>query len=97
MKKWLLVFALLLLPVVGLAQPAPQVKWEHDGANVTTFKCQIDSGTIYDLGLLTPSGQTYTTALSNCGTLSAGQHLLYVFACNGTTCTPATAIMVVKL
>lgn len=80
-----------------LAQDAPTLEWQHDGVNVTEFKCQIDSGTLASLGLPTPSGTTYSAALSTCGTIEKGQHLLYVYACNGTTCTAATAITVVKL
>jgi hypothetical protein len=82
---------------VPRAQTAPQLEWQHDGVNVTEFKCQIDSGTLASLGLPTPEGTTYSVALSTCGTITAGQHLLYVYACNAAGCTVATAIYVVKL
>jgi hypothetical protein len=31
----LILALLLLLPVVGLAQPVPNVYWKHDGLNIT--------------------------------------------------------------
>jgi hypothetical protein len=89
-----------LLAAHPQAQTAPTLEWQHDGLNVTEFKCQIDSGTLASLGLPTPTGDPaviYSAALGTCGTISSGQHLLYVYACNGTTCTAASAIYVVKL
>lgn len=80
-----------------LAQDAPVLEWQHDGVNVTEFKCQIDSGTLASLGKPEPTGTTYSAALSTCGTIEKGQHLLYVYACNTAGCAVATAIYVVKL
>ena len=100
MKRWLLalVFAFALASAL-LAQAAPTLYWEHDGANLTHFTCQIDSGSqVSLLGLVSQAGTTYSTALSNCGTLAVGSHFLYVRACNGATCgNPSTGIYVVKL
>jgi hypothetical protein len=103
MTGWPRRLALLLVGLGWLAlahpqaQTAPTLEWQHDGLNVTEFKCQIDSGTLASLGLPTPSGTTYSAALSTCGTIEKGQHLLYVYACNAAGCTVATAIYVVKL
>lgn len=98
MKKWLIVLVVLILPLVGLAQPTPQVKWEHDGANVTSFKCVVDSGAPTDLGLPTPTGTTYSVDITACtGVMVNGQHSLVIQACNATGCTSGSAIMVVKL
>ena len=102
MRRVLLALLVALALSGGLeAQTAPRVFWEHDGLNLTTFKCQIDSETAVDLtGLYTlDSGTTYYTALSNCGWASAavGSHLLYIYACNGDSCTTSTGIYVVKL
>ena len=79
------------------AQDAPEVAWEHDGLNVTSFTCQVDSGTQVSLGLPTPTSTTYSALLSACGTLTAGQHILTIRACNAVGCTAANAIYVVKL
>jgi len=102
MTRWLILALLLLLPVVGLAQPTPKVYWEHDGLNITNFRCVIDPSTTNTtslLGLLTPdSGTTYSTAITNCHGLAVdGAHILVIQACNGDTCTNAVAITVVKL
>ena len=98
MRRWLIAAALALALAVSVwAQTAPVIQWQHDGANVTEFKCQIDSGTLNTLGLPTPSGGWYSAALSTCGTLTAGQHLLYIYACNATGCTTSVGISVVKL
>lgn len=96
--KRLLLLALLLLPALAWAQPTPKVYWEHDGANVTSFKCVVDGGTPSDLGLPTPSGTTYSTDITNCtGVMVNGQHSLVIQACNASGCTSAAAITVVKL
>ena len=90
----------LLVAVPSVAQDAPVLEWQHDGVNVTEFKCQIDNGDLASLGKPDPTGDpatTYSAALSTCGTITAGQHLLYVYACNGTNCVAATAIYVVKM
>ena len=98
MSRWLVATVLALALAVGLwAQTAPVIEWQHDGVNVTEFKCQIDSGDSNTLGLPTPSGGWYSAALSTCGTLTAGKHLVYIYACNAAGCTAATAITVVKL
>lgn len=93
----LAIIVALALGAVAWAQPAPTLYWEHDGLNVTSFTCQIDSGSQVSLGLPTPSGTTYSSALSNCGTLTNGQHTLTIRACNAVGCTAAAAIYVVKL
>jgi hypothetical protein len=95
MRRWLL--ALLLIPALVWATTEPTIYWEHDGVGVTSFTCQIDSGTAVSLGLPTPTGTTYSSALSNCGTIAAGTHTLTIRACNGSTCTAGTSIYVVKL
>ena len=101
MKRWLILTALLLLPVAGFSQSTPQVQWEHDGLNVTSFKCVVDpsgSNTITDLGLPTPSGTTYSTNIDNCsGVMVNGTHTVKIQACNSTGCTDSVAITVVKL
>ena len=97
-KRVLALLLLLLLPVVGWAQAVPKVYWEHDGLNVTSFKCVVDGGTPDDLGLPTPSGTTYSTDITNCtGVMVNGQHSLVIQACNASGCVSATAITVVKL
>jgi hypothetical protein len=96
MRRWLLAF-LLLLPVLVGADAPPTIYWEHDGANVTSFTCQIDSGTAVSLGLPTPVGTTYSALLSACGTIAAGTHTLTIRACNSSGCTAASSIYVVKL
>lgn len=96
MKKWFLIAA-LLLPSLVMAQTAPTLYWEHDGADVTYFDCAIDGGTAVSLGLPTPSGTTYSSALSNCGTMAAGSHTLVIRACNSAGCTAGRTIYVVKL
>lgn len=89
--------AFLLLAALGSAQPPPRIYWEHDGANLTHFECQIESSARVNLsGLVTQNGTTYDTALSNCGTLATGAQLLYIYACNGGLCTTAPGIWVVK-
>ena len=94
----LILALLLLLPVVGLAQPVPQIMFEHDGLNLTRFTCVVNGGTAVDLGLPTPTGTTYSVAITSCAPLLVnGAHSLVIQACNGTTCTPAVAITVVKL
>src|SRR5512139_1713663 len=98
MKKWLILATLLLLPMLAWSQPTPQIKWEHDGLNVTSFKCVVDGGTPIDLGLPTRSGTTYSTDITNCtGVMVNGTHSLVIQACNASGCTSATAITVVKL
>ena len=99
MTRRLLLLVLLLLPALVWAQPTPKIYWEHDGANVTSFKCVVDGGTPSDLGLPTPSGTTYSTDITNCtGVMVNGTHSLVIQACNASDqCTPATAITVVKL
>ncbi len=95
-----LVVGLAGLAALGMAsapQTAPQLEWQHDGVNVTSFECAIDGGTAASLGLPTPKGTTYSAALSGCGTLAAGQHTLVLYACNGATCVAASTIYVVKL
>jgi len=107
MRRWLIVAAVLLWSVAGLAQtpPAPRLSWTHDGVGVSYFACVLDSGTPASLGLPTPVGTTYTVLLSLCGTMTAGTHLLVVQACNdaGTveataddSCTDSAALTVVK-
>lgn len=99
MKRLLVLALLLLLPIVGLAQPTPQVKWEHDGQNVTYFNCIVDGGTPVNLGMATlESGTTYKTDITNCtGVMVNGTHSLVIQACNATGCTDSVAITVVKL
>jgi hypothetical protein len=98
MKRWLIVLLLLLLPVVGLAQPTPQVKWEHDGLNVTSFTCVVDAGTPTTLSPTGPVGTTYSVDITACtGVMVNGTHTLIIQACNAGGCTNATAITVVKL
>ena len=110
MRRWLIVAAVLLWSVAGLAQtpPAPRLQWTwaaDGGMAVSYFTCVIDSGTPASLGLPTPVGTTYTVLLSLCGTMTAGTHLLVVQACNdaGTveataddSCTDSAALTVVK-
>ena len=99
MKKWLIVLA-CLVPVVLWAQTTPQVKWEHDGSNVTRFECVVDGDlTPDDLGMATlESGTTYKTDITNCtGVMVNGTHSVVIQACNAVGCTAATAITVVKL
>lgn len=99
MKKWLIVLSLALALAVGAwAQTAPNIEWTHDGVNVTYFNCVVDGGTPTSLGLPTPSGTTYSTALSNCtGVMVDGTHTLVIQACNAAGCSAAAAITVVKL
>jgi hypothetical protein len=98
MRRLLLAVCLALALAVGLwAQTTPLIEWQHDGVNVTEFKCQIDSGTLVSLGIPSKVGDYYSTTLSSCGTLTAGQHLLYIYACNGDACTASVGITVVKL
>lgn len=99
MTRWLVALCLALALAVGaVAQTTPQVKWEHDGLNVTSFKCVVDGGAPTDLGLPTPTGTTYSTDITNCtGVMVNGQHSLVIQACNANGCTSATAITVVKL
>ena len=99
MTKWLIALSLALALAVGAwAQTAPNIEWTHDGVNVTSFKCVVDGGTPTDLGLPTPSGTTYATALSNCtGVMTNGTHSVVIQACNASGCTSAAAITVVKL
>ena len=97
MKRWLVVLA-CLVPVVLWAQPTPQVKWEHDGANVTRFECVVDGGTPTNLNLPALVGTTYSVDITACtGVMVNGTHSVVIQACNATGCTPATAITVVKL
>lgn len=102
MKRWLITLSFALALAVGaFAQTTPQIRWEHDGLNVTSFKCVVDpagSNTITDLGLPTPSGQTYSVDITACtGVMVNGTHTVKIQACNGTTCTDSAAITVVKL
>lgn len=103
MKKWLILGLLLCLPVVGWAQATVEIQWQHDGLNVTTFKCvvdssQVDPGTVTDLGNITPVDGWYKAPLSQCtGVMVNGQHSVVIQACNAGGCTDATAITVVKL
>jgi hypothetical protein len=98
MRRWLwAALGLVLLAGFLCAQTVPRVYWEHDGANVTSYTCQIDSGSQVSLGLPTPNGSTYSALLSACGTLSNGTHTLTIRACNAAGCTAASAIYVVKL
>ena len=98
MRRWLIGLGVaLLLAAAVWAQPAPTIQWQHDGVDVTDFRCQIDSGDINTLGLPTPSGGWYSATLSTCGTLTAGSHLVYIYACNANGCTASTGITVVKL
>ena len=95
---WLLLATLLLLPMVGIAQPPARIAWDHDGLNVTTFKCVVDGGTPSDLGLPTPVGTTYTVSLSLCvGVMVSGTHSVLIQSCNATICVDSPAIVVVKL
>lgn len=97
MKRWLMVLA-CLVPVALWAQATPQVKWEHDGLNVTRFECVVDGGTPTNLNLPTPTGTTYSVDITSCtGVMTNGTHSLVIQACNATGCTAATAITVVKL
>ena len=97
MRHWLLL-ALLTLPVMGLAQPVPQILWEHDGVNVTRFECVVDGGTPVNLNLPTPVGSTYAVEVEACPALLVnGTHTLIIQACNDTTCVAATVLTVVKL
>ena len=97
-RSLILLSLLLLLPVVGLAQPTPQILFEHDGANLTAFKCVVDGGTPVDLGKPTPTGTTYSVAITSCtGVMVNGTHSLVIQACNAGGCTNAVAITVVKL
>jgi len=98
MKKWLITAAIAVVLAVSIwAQTAPVIEWQHDGVNVTEFTCKIDAGAQVSLGIPSKVGDYYSTALSNCGTLTAGTHQIYIYACNGALCTAATAITVVKL
>lgn len=98
MRRWIVLLALALLPVVGWAQTTPRIYWDHDGVNVTSFKCVVDGTTTTDLGLPTPTGTTYSTDISSCtGVMVNGQHSLVIQACNANGCTSATSITVVKL
>ena len=96
-------FLLALIGVIAMlgvlwAQATPQVKWEHDGVNVTSFKCVVDGGTPTDLGMPTPVGTTYSVDITACtGVMVNGAHSLVIQACNATGCTSAAAITVVKL
>ena len=98
MTRWLMAAALALALAVGAwAQATPKLYWEHDGLNVTTFKCVVGTTTT-DLGIPSKTGTTYSTDLSNCsGVMVNGTHSLVIQACNGTVCAPAVAITVVKL
>lgn len=88
----------LLGLLLALALAAPAIEWTHDGVNVTYFNCVVDGGTPVSLGLPTPTGTTYSSALSNCtGVMVNGTHSVVIQACNAGGCTPATAITVVKL
>jgi hypothetical protein len=96
------VYTLYEIPLSGPwltdPQPTPQVKWEHDGVNATSFKCVLDAGTPTDLGLPTPSGTTYSVDITACtGIMTNGSHSVVIQACNVNGCTSATAITVVKL
>ena len=97
MRRLLLV--LLLLPALVWAQPAPVIQWQHDGANVTSFKCVVDGTTPgSDLGLPSVVDGWYSSALSNCaGVMVNGTHSVVIQACNATGCTDSLAITVVKL
>lgn len=75
----------------------PTLNWTHNGANVTHFTCQIDAGPDVSLGLPTPASTTYAASLSACGTLTTGAHTLTIQSCNGTSCTDAAPLIVVKL
>jgi hypothetical protein len=98
MRRWLMAVALLLtLPLMAWTQPAPLIEWQHDGVNVTSFTCQIDAGAQVSLGIPSKVGEYYSTALSSCGTITAGAHQLYIYACHVASCTPSVAITVVKL
>jgi hypothetical protein len=99
MTRWLIVVAVALALAVGaFAQATPQIMFEHDGVNVTTFKCVVDGGAAVDLGLPTPTGTTYSVAITTCTPVMVnGSHSLVIQACNGTVCTSAAAITVVKL
>ncbi len=90
--------AVVLALAVGVwGQAAPLIEWQHDGVNVTSFTCQIDAGAQVSLGIPSKVGDYYSTTLSSCGTITAGAHQLYIYACNGASCTPSVAITVVKL
>jgi hypothetical protein len=98
MKIGLLVLAVALALAVGVwGQAAPLIEWQHDGVNVTSFTCQIDTGAQVSLGIPSKVDNYYSTALSGCGTITAGVHQLYIYACHVTVCTPSAAITVVKL
>ena len=94
MRRWLLAIAVVL--VMGMA-PVPVISWTHDGVNVTSFKCQIDTETPVTLASPTQVGTEYSIALSACGTLTAGAHTITVQACNASGCTSAASLTVVKL
>ena len=100
-RSLILLSLLLLLPVVGRAQPTPQILFEHDGANLTSFKCVVDpatTNTITDLGIPSKTGTTYSVDITACtGVMVNGTHSLVIQACNAVGCTSATAITVVKL
>ena len=102
MRRWLLAVSLALAVAVGAyGQATPQIMFEHDGLNLTTFKCVVDGGTAIDLGKPTPTGTpatTYSVAITTCTPLLVnGVYSLVIQACNGDTCTNAVAITVVKL
>ena len=81
---------------MGMA-PVPVISWTHDGVNVTSFKCQIDTETAVTLESPTQVGTEYSIALSACGTLTSGAHTIKIQACNASGCTNAVALTVVKL
>jgi len=99
MRCWLLAVALALSLTASAAAlaPVPVISWTHDGLNVTSFKCQIDTETAVTLESPTQVGTEYSIALSTCGTLTAGAHTITVQACNASGCTNAVALTVVKL
>jgi hypothetical protein len=99
MRRWMIAGALALaIAVYAYAQSTPQIMFEHDGVNLTSFKCVVDGGAAVDLGLPTPTGTTYSVNITACTPVMVnGTHSLVIQACNGSTCTDAVAITVVKL
>lgn len=85
----------------ALAVIAPTLCWDHPGTNVSSFKVDVDAGTITDVSLPTTATCTTTapgmTAYGTTLSLTSGSHQVRVWACNQTgRCGISTAVTVVQ-